>query len=114
MFYKTSKIQTSEVTPDLITQWKRKYASGVFEITVEDKKAFVRQLTTNEVKATIKLVKKMEPLQVALYYLKKMWLAGDDEIINDDTYQISVLDQLGDIIKPKIHRVMPGLAHYMK
>ncbi len=113
MFYKSSKITTNQVTQELIAKWKRKYPEGVFEIEVADKKAFIRMPSIIEVKSITKIITKMAPLEVALYFLKKAWLAGDDEIVNDDCYQMAALDQLGNIMKPKIQRVLPKLAHLL-
>ena len=79
----------TDVTKDQIEAWKRKYGN-VFEVEVEDKKMFLRQLNRNEFGYITKQVQDVEnALPAIATVFKGCFLGGDKEIIDDDRYFIA-------------------------
>ena len=109
MFFKRTPITADQVNEQMIDTWRQKHPEGVFEITIGDRKAFIRMSTNREIKEMFAMVVKGgDPLQVSLDRVKKAWLAGDDEIINDPAHYKELTDQWSGIIREKVNRLVPG------
>jgi len=110
MFFKRTPITADQVNEQMIDTWRQKHPEGVFEITIGDRKAFIRMSTHREIKEMFAMAHNGDPLEVSLDRIKKAWLAGDDEIINNPAYHKELIDQFSDIIREKVNRLVPG--HY--
>lgn len=82
-----------------ISQWKKKYGE-VFEIIVEDKKAYIHRPDRVTLKAAFTLATS-DPLGFAEVILENCWIEGDEEIKTNDAYFLGVVGQIQTIVETK-------------
>ena len=92
----------SKETPTIeeqIQAWKKKHGD-VFQITVEDKTAYLKKPDRNTL-ASAMAMGKTNPMKTGETILKSCWLGGDDEIKSDDSYFFGALQQIDQLIEIK-------------
>jgi hypothetical protein len=93
-----TKLTKDEVTPEVIEGWKKQF-TGVFAFTAKDDsgyKAFFRSPTRKEIEACSATKSGVESNTVLA---KACFLAGDEQILNEDKYFFGLSEQLKVIIK---------------
>lgn len=87
------------VTQQQIDAWKKKHGD-VYEITVEDKKAYIHK-PTRKVLGLAMTMAQQDPLKMAETILVNCWLGGDEEVRTDDAMFMGVQMQLEQLIEIK-------------
>ena len=86
-----------EITQEQIDKWKQQYGA-VFEITVEDKKAYLKPPDRKILScATVEAGK--DPFAFNDIILKNCWIGGDEEIRDVESYSLAAGSQLDKIIE---------------
>lgn len=98
---KENKNQNQPVTQQQIDAWKAANPRGLWELSIEDKKCFVRKPTRNEMKYAMTLATKNDPLGMVEEILNSCFLGGDREILEDDDYFYGAAMQLQELIEIK-------------
>lgn len=92
-----------EVTEKQIDVWERQNTTGIFEISINDKRFFLRFPTDKEMFEWIKKAGAMKVFtidnvtQISTFYLKKLWLGGDDSLITDAENHYKAFDKLAEM-----------------
>lgn len=95
------KPTATEVTPQLIAEWKEKYGS-VFQFTSEDGKvAYFKKPDRQLVDASSALAKD-HPVKSNEVLAKGCYLGGDEEMISNDEYFFGLNPWLKGLIKTKM------------
>jgi hypothetical protein len=89
-------MKTSEVTPEILQEWLDKYGT-VHEITVDDKKAFLRKFDRMSLSLALQY-SATDPIKMAETLAVNCWLAGDEEIYKDTDYIIAFGNELAVIV----------------
>lgn len=92
-----------KATEKQINDWKNKHGD-VFEITVEDKSAYLRKPDRKTLAFAMTKVQ-TDPLGFSEILLTNCWLAGDEEIRNDDAYFLAAISQLDQLVEVKASEV---------
>lgn len=82
-----------------IKDWKKKYGE-IFEITVEDKKAYLRK-PDRKILAFAMTKIQTDPLGFAEVLLNNCWLDGDEELKTNDDYFLAISSQLDKLVEVK-------------
>lgn len=80
-----------------IAEWKKKHGD-IFEIVVEDKSCIVRKPSRKEF-SFVSGIK--DPVELSASLLKLLWLGGDEEIREDDSYFLPAIGKLDEVLKQK-------------
>ncbi len=94
-------ITAAQVTPEMIEAWKKQHPKGVHELTVDDKKGYIRNPNRNDMKYAMSRLKGGGELDMAEALLEEMWLGGDQELLDDDDYFFGAVTQLQELIQVK-------------
>lgn len=92
-----------EVTEKQIEDWKKKHGD-VFEIIVEDKKCYLHKPSRKTLAFALTKVN-TDPLSFAEIIISNCWLAGDDEIKENDDYFMAASTQLDKLMEVKTAQI---------
>lgn len=84
-------------TKEQIKEWKAKHGE-LFEITVEDKSCILHRPTRKDL-SYASAVK--DPIKMSEVMLKALWVAGDEEIKEDDSLFLAAIQKMQDILEVK-------------
>jgi hypothetical protein len=96
---KEKAINPTEPTQEQIDAWKKKHGQ-VFKIEVEDKVCFLKKPDRKTISAASAIGQK-NPIKFAETILQNCWLAGDEEIKEDDDYFFAVSGELDQLLEFK-------------
>ncbi len=88
-----------QATEEQISEWKKKFG-GVSEVTVEDKRCYLKPITRMVISLATHNAQS-DAMAFAETILKNCWLAGDEEIKNDDSYFLGVNTIIGEMVEIK-------------
>jgi hypothetical protein len=96
---KKEPFEASEVQ---IAEWKKKHGD-VFAIESEDgkKRCYVRTPNRKELGAASTIMQSQDLVKYQEFLLNNIWLAGDEEMRNEDDYFFGCCAQLGEVCKVK-------------
>jgi len=97
----SNKENNQSVSQQQIDEWMKANPKGIWELSIEDKKCYVRKPTRNEMKFAMTLATKNDPLGMVEEILNSCFLGGDREIIDDDDYFYGAAMQLQELIEIK-------------
>ena len=84
-------------TKEQIKEWKAKRGE-LFEITVEDKSCILHRPTRKDL-SYASAVK--DPIKMSEVMLNALWVAGDEEIKEDDSLFLAAIQKMQDILEVK-------------
>lgn len=84
-------------TKEQIKEWKAKHGE-LFEITVEDKSCILHRPTRKDL-SYASAVK--DPIKMSEVTLNALWVAGDEEIKEDDSLFLAAIQKMQDILEVK-------------
>ena len=84
-------------TKEQIKEWKAKHGE-LFEITVEDKNCILHRPTRKDL-SYASAVK--DPIKMSEVMLNALWVAGDEEIKEDDSLFLAAIQKMQDILEVK-------------
>lgn len=84
-------------TKEQIKEWKERWGD-IFEISVEDKSCVLHRPTRKDL-SYVSVVK--DPIKMSEVMLKNLWIAGDQEIENDDSLFLAVIQKMQDVLEVK-------------
>lgn len=84
-------------TKEQIKEWKAKHGE-LFEITVEDKSCILHRPTRKDL-SYASAVK--GPIKMSEVMLNALWVAGDEEIKEDDSLFLAAIQKMEDILEVK-------------
>lgn len=84
-------------TKEQIKEWKAKHGE-LFEITVEDKSCILHRPTRKDL-SYASAVK--DPIKMSEVMLNVLWVAGDEEIKEDDSLFLAAIQKMQDILEVK-------------
>ena len=84
-------------TTEQIKEWKAKHGE-LFEITVEDKSCILHRPTRKDL-SYASAVK--DPIKMSEVMLNALWVAGDEEIKEDDSLFLAAIQKMQDILEVK-------------
>lgn len=84
-------------TKEQIKEWKAKHGE-LFEITVEDKSCILHRPTRKDL-SYASAVK--DPIKMSEVMLNTLWVAGDEEIKEDDSLFLAAIQKMQDILEVK-------------
>ena len=84
-------------TKEQIKEWKAKQGE-LFEITVEDKSCILHRPTRKDL-SYASAVK--DPIKMSEVMLNALWVAGDEEIKEDDSLFLAAIQKMQDILEVK-------------
>lgn len=84
-------------TKEQIKEWKAKHGE-LFEITVEDKSCILHRPTRKDL-SYASAVK--DPIKMSEVMLNALWLAGDEEIKEDDSLFLAAIQKMQEILEVK-------------
>ena len=84
-------------TKEQIKEWKAKHGE-LFEITVEDKSCILHRPTRKDL-SYASAVK--DPIKMSEVMLNALWVAGDEEIMEDDSLFLAAIQKMQDILEVK-------------
>lgn len=84
-------------TKEQIKEWKAKYGE-LFEITVEDKSCILHRPTRKDL-SYASAVK--DPIKMSEVMLNALWVAGDEEIKEDDSLFLAAIQKMQEILEVK-------------
>ena len=88
-------------TEEQLKSWKEKYGD-VFEITCEDKKAVLHKPTRKDLSYAMSgSSQAKDSVKFAEIMLKQLWIDGDKEFIDNDTYFFAAVPILGALSETK-------------
>lgn len=88
-----------EITQKTIEQWKAQHGE-IFQIKVGDKVCYLKQPSRKALSYASTLITK-DPIKFNELILNDCWLAGDEEIKNNDSYFLAAASKLAEIIEVK-------------
>jgi len=86
-----------EFTKEQVKEWKAKHGE-LFEITVEDKSCILHRPTRKDL-SYASAVK--DPVKMSEVMLNALWVAGDEEIKEDDSLFLAAIQKMQDILEVK-------------
>lgn len=103
---KKNMVAATEVTADMIKEWKQKHGE-VYKVTVDkdlptEKTAYVRKPTRKELSYAMVASnggKDIIAMQEAL--IRNSWLGGDMEMQDDDSYFFALADKVSELMQKK-------------
>lgn len=84
-------------TEQEIKDWKAKYGE-LFLISVDDKSCILHRPTRKDL-SFASVVK--DPIKMSEAMLNTLWVAGDEEIKEDDTLFLAVIQKMQDVLEVK-------------
>ena len=84
-------------TKEQIKEWKAKHGE-LFEIAVEDKSCILHRPTRKDL-SYASAVK--DPIKMSEVMLNALWVAGDEEIKEDDSLFLAAIQKMQDILEVK-------------
>jgi hypothetical protein len=84
-------------TKEQIKEWKAKHGE-LFEITVEDKSCILHRPTRKDL-SYASAVK--DPIRMSEVMLNALWVAGDEEIKEDDSLFLAAIQKMQEILEVK-------------
>lgn len=84
-------------TKEQIKEWKAKNGE-LFEITVEDKSCILHRPTRKDL-SYASAVK--DPIKMSEVMLNALWVAGDEEIKEDDSLFLAAIQKMQEILEVK-------------
>lgn len=84
-------------TKEQIKEWKAKHGE-LFEITVEDKSCILHRPTRKDL-SYASAVK--DPIKMSEVMLNTLWVAGDEEIKEDDSLFLAAIQKMQEILEVK-------------
>ena len=84
-------------TKEQIKEWKAKHGE-LSEITVEDKSCILHRPTRKDL-SYASAVK--DPIKMSEVMLNALWVAGDEEIKEDDSLFLAAIQKMQDILEVK-------------
>lgn len=84
-------------TKEQIKEWRAKHGE-LFEITVEDKSCILHRPTRKDL-SYASAVK--DPIKMSEVMLNALWIAGDEEIKEDDSLFLAAIQKMQDILEVK-------------
>nr|DAN28570.1 MAG TPA: hypothetical protein [Caudoviricetes sp.] len=84
-------------TKEQIKEWRAKHGE-LFEITVEDKSCILHRPTRKDL-SYASAVK--DPIKMSEVMLNALWVAGDEEIKEDDSLFLAAIQKMQDILEVK-------------
>lgn len=84
-------------TKEQIKEWKAKHGE-LFEITVEDKSCILHCPTRKDL-SYASAVK--DPIKMSEVMLNALWVAGDEEIKEDDSLFLAAIQKMQEILEVK-------------
>lgn len=90
-------------TDEQFQEWEKKYGKGkVFELTIEDKRAVLRKPDRKALSfATTGSSGGKDPMKFNEVILNQCWIAGDEEIREDDDYFLAACPVLEGLMEAK-------------
>ena len=84
-------------TKEQIKEWKAKHGE-LFEITVEDKSCILHRPTRKDLSyaSAVKY-----PIKMSEVMLNALWIAGDEEITEDDSLFLAAIQKMQEILEVK-------------
>lgn len=89
----------SEITPEQIAEWKENH-SEIYKLGCEDKFCIVK-LADRKTLSFASAGGTKDPMKFNELILRGCWLGGDIEILENDTYFISVGQKIAELVKFK-------------
>ena len=92
-----------EYTEEQLKRWKDKYGDdGVFELTVEDKKAVLHKPSRKDLSfATAGSSHGTDAIKFTEILIRQCWIDGDNEIQEDDNYFLGAMPVVQAISEAK-------------
>lgn len=84
-------------TKEQIKEWKARHGE-LFEITVEDKSCILHRPTRKDL-SYASAVK--DPIKMSEVMLNALWVAGDEEIKEDDSLFLAAIQKMQEILEVK-------------
>ena len=84
-------------TKEQVKEWKAKHGE-LFEITVEDKSCILHRPNRKDL-SYASAVK--DPIKMSEVMLNALWVAGDEEIKEDDSLFLAAIQKMQDILEVK-------------
>lgn len=84
-------------TKEQVKEWKAKHGE-LFEIIVEDKSCILHRPTRKDL-SYASAVK--DPIKMSEVMLNALWVAGDEEIKEDDSLFLAAIQKMEDILEVK-------------
>lgn len=84
-------------TKEQIAEWKKKHGT-IYQIDVEDKSCIIRKPNRKDL-SYVSATK--DPIKLQENLLNQIWVAGDEEIREDDDLFFAAANQLEDVLKVK-------------
>lgn len=84
-------------TKEQIKEWRAKHGE-LFEITVEDKSCILHRPTRKDL-SYASAVK--DPIKMSEVMLNALWVAGDEEIKEDDSLFLAAIQKMQEILEVK-------------
>lgn len=84
-------------TKEQVKEWKARHGE-LFEITVEDKSCILHRPTRKDL-SYASAVK--DPVKMSEVMLNALWVAGDEEIKEDDSLFLAAIQKMQDILEVK-------------
>ncbi len=84
-------------TKEQIAEWKKKHGT-IYQIDVEDKSCIIRKPNRKDL-SYVSATK--DPIKLQENLLNQLWVAGDEEIREDDDLFFAAANQLEDVLKVK-------------
>lgn len=85
------------LTEEQIAELKKKHGD-LYEISVGDKSCIVRKPNRKDL-SYVSVVK--DPIQMSETLMKQLWVAGDQEILDNDDLFLAAIPKMEEVIKVK-------------
>lgn len=84
-------------TDEQIKAWKKQHGT-IFLITVEDKDCILRKPSRKDY-SYVSAIK--DPIKMTELMVKQLWVAGDDELKDNDDYFLAMMPRMEEVMKVK-------------
>lgn len=88
-----------EATPEQIAEWKEKFGK-VFKYEVDGKVCYLRTVDRNTYSLAASKVA-TSPAKFNEIVIQNIWLGGDDELKNSDSYYFGLIDYVEELMAKK-------------
>jgi hypothetical protein len=103
----TENIRSENITPEMISQWKRKYPDGVYKLEAPGLFGYVRMPTNEEIKINNRALKNSRNQRLPMKELmRSIWLGGDLAIIKKDDMYVYTESQIITMLDDKNKQVL--------
>lgn len=93
----TKKPSATEVTPDLIEQWKKQFSKVVKYSTEDGKVAYFKNPDLTTIDAAASMVQS-NPIKSNILIARNCFLGGDEEIITEEKYIFGLGNHLRELV----------------